>query len=435
MRRRYEVPRAVFASVALLAGAQLIAARALAAGAPDPPPGGFCAPGNANEVVASFIVPTNYFSCTKGTGRIKGLAKMMGVAGDAGCYVVTTGMPLDCSICAANWAEEPTAGHAHDTSRKIRPLLYDRGSLWSSLNPNKSPVDSDGFFGRTNYGWYVGMYLYPEAAAVVRHSVWAKLHSEGYRFLCAPHDPDGWPMICLGNDLRQAYTEIRLMHLPAYLVELPPSQHYIRCDYSELCEGPEDSQGHRKHGYNMYVRPDVAPQIERLAYSFRTYQPKGAQGFPYLRYRLRITEASLVHGGLFDIKGDWSPPHCRHRLGTSVDIGRKVFDTQTGQVHTLDDKEKKALQKRCGEIIFNLRIIKVAGRWELVFDTLHCEWEQLGTPLEHLHVEVHHCLKGECAPFPKNTLSLNSTCPWFAIHRIVIGGEEPKPCPYQGQLP
>ena len=100
----------------------------------------------------------------------------------------------------------------------------------------------------------------------------------------------------------------------------------------------------------------------------------------------------------------------------------------------LTGEEKKDLKNRCGEIIFNFRIIKVAVGYEVAYDTLGCGWEQVGTELEHLHVEVHHCVKGQCAPFPKNTRSLNSICPWIGTDAIVIG-PKPDPCPYQGQLP
>jgi hypothetical protein len=42
---------------------------------------------------------------------------------------------------------------------------------------------------------------------------------------------------------------------------------------------------------------------------------------------LGINDLSLRTGGLFDIRGDWSPPHKSHRTGTSVDIDRTAcFD-------------------------------------------------------------------------------------------------------------
>ncbi|MEO0124193.1 MAG: hypothetical protein ABIL69_09375 [candidate division WOR-3 bacterium] len=37
-------------------------------------------------------------------------------------------------------------------------------------------------------------------------------------------------------------------------------------------------------------------------------------------YRLRINDMSLPRGGLFDINGNWQPPHSTHRLGRNVDV-------------------------------------------------------------------------------------------------------------------
>jgi hypothetical protein len=68
------------------------------------------------------------------------------------------------------------------------------------------------------------------------------------------------------------------------------------------------------HNANHWGTLTTTDNIQRLALDF----------FAILDATLGINDVSLPSGGIFDIAGNWSPPHFWHRTGTSVDIDRRA---------------------------------------------------------------------------------------------------------------
>jgi hypothetical protein len=56
-----------------------------------------------------------------------------------------------------------------------------------------------------------------------------------------------------------------------------------------------------------------------------------------------VNDGSLVWGGLFDIKGGWTPSHHGHRLGTEVDLEFKFPNKIT------DEQKEKTYEKLCNK--------------------------------------------------------------------------------------
>ncbi len=52
---------------------------------------------------------------------------------------------------------------------------------------------------------------------------------------------------------------------------------------------------------------------------------------PTTQATLGVNDMSLPEGGLFDICGDWEPPHIGHRNGTAVDVDGTAKDLLSGQ--------------------------------------------------------------------------------------------------------
>lgn len=70
---------------------------------------------------------------------------------------------------------------------------------------------------------------------------------------------------------------------------------------------------------NLYVTSTVQKRLESLPGRFQTELL--AQGVPSDQIPiLAYTSMSLPAGGLFDIGGDWGPPHASHRFGLDADL-------------------------------------------------------------------------------------------------------------------
>lgn len=89
------------------------------------------------------------------------------------------------------------------------------------------------------------------------------------------------------------------------LVSLSPS-----ADYVLIGQLPEHPAGHYLTGTALY-------RVTMLA---SLYRRPLSRLFPNLDFRLHLNDASLEHGGIFDILNDWKRPHAEHCLGTVIDI-------------------------------------------------------------------------------------------------------------------
>jgi len=95
---------------------------------------------------------------------------------------------------------------------------------------------------------------------------------------------------------------------------------------------PSDFHGSENHfGSGAMVQKIISLG---LAYNFDTGES------------LRILNMSLPNGGLFDVMGDWSPPHKSHRKGTSVDVSR--FINAAGTIITGQDRLDRIAIKEVG---------------------------------------------------------------------------------------
>lgn len=68
----------------------------------------------------------------------------------------------------------------------------------------------------------------------------------------------------------------------------------------------------KAHTDNHYLTPAALSKIQKLAEIYHSR-------FPFSPV-LRVNDASLVWGGVFDIKGSWTAPHIQHRRGLVIDV-------------------------------------------------------------------------------------------------------------------
>ena len=109
------------------------------------------------------------------------------------------------------------------------------------------------------------------------------------------------------------------------LVSLPAS------DPTYVFEGNDASNIHQD---SHYVRKETRPKVLRLADIFFAERNKGRVGDKIM---LRINDASLVWGGIFDddgvaTTGNWRPPHGSHRVGEDFDVDNTLAQEGTGTV-------------------------------------------------------------------------------------------------------
>ncbi len=73
-----------------------------------------------------------------------------------------------------------------------------------------------------------------------------------------------------------------------------------------------------RHPSNHNGSPELHAFVRSMAGLYNANADPADQG------SLGLNDMSLPVGGVFDLNGDWSPPHARHRFGTDCDIDRSV---------------------------------------------------------------------------------------------------------------
>jgi hypothetical protein len=130
------------------------------------------------------------------------------------------------------------------------------------------------------------------------------------------------------------------------LIPLPPSVNF----FQEIGQTG-------KHDDNHYLTPAAIDKAQTLAY----YYKDPFADYPLLRYN----DASLVWGGVFDLDGDWQPPHSEHARGVVIDV----------RANHLPD----AIPVKNYKMFEKLVTQKIGGNY------LH---ESVGTTNEHFHVRL-----------------------------------------------
>jgi hypothetical protein len=69
------------------------------------------------------------------------------------------------------------------------------------------------------------------------------------------------------------------------------------------------------HPYNHYVTSSFGETLKEIGKEWKQICPQSKP--------LEYNDASLPWGGLFDIKGNWQPPHRGHRYGVEIDISKR----------------------------------------------------------------------------------------------------------------
>jgi hypothetical protein len=99
---------------------------------------------------------------------------------------------------------------------------------------------------------------------------------------------------------------------------LPESPDYVKIGGRTIHLGPPLSvTDNNHHGTSRTLQA-----IQTISQSYRQQ----------LNQRLRINDISLPWGGLFDIQGDWLPPHWTHREGRNVDVS--IISAEGGTVNS-----------------------------------------------------------------------------------------------------
>ena len=98
------------------------------------------------------------------------------------------------------------------------------------------------------------------------------------------------------------------------LILLPESEYYIKIGGTCRHHGPSISDtvppACRIPDNNHLGTNDL---IDALSAISLNYVQKGGE-------KIYINDVSLPYGGLFDMRGDWRPPHYEHRVGTNADV-------------------------------------------------------------------------------------------------------------------
>lgn len=111
------------------------------------------------------------------------------------------------------------------------------------------------------------------------------------------------------------------------------------------------------HEDNHYAIKDVIKNIKAIAQDFY-------EGF---QATLGINDMSLPGGGLFDIYGNWAPPHNLHRIGKSADVDRNVYDFDTGKYILIPCEYDKILRTVVEEKRRGILICEYGGRKHIEF--------------------------------------------------------------------
>lgn len=372
-----------------------------------------CQP-NLRPPTHSVTLAPNYFPCT--SKRLPGSHPIRSWVRRTGCVALTTGKLLDCDMCVGSWVEPGSElGHQHDPQRASK-VFYARGTVWSDTQPFSELFTSTGFTLRTLRGKPRVVFTAPEAAARVRLSAWANLQEPNYRFVCAPHHR-GERWTCPEPSRTQAYFDFTMNFLSP--IEngalLPAGSTYLRCDYFYRCRATgQDSQGNPPHGSNMYGEADFVKVLQELAKAFRDYRDPTINQQPFKHYKLMIGDISLQHGGVFDLDSNWSPPHCRHRVGRSADISRYVWDEQANRFKELTKQQRlRFLEGVCS--LFKDRVKCAIHGENTSFEHFHVEYlTEVGkTPQKRLEMKPLHTSTMPC-PWP-HALTSDDTCPVRAV--------------------
>jgi hypothetical protein len=116
--------------------------------------------------------------------------------------------------------------------------------------------------------------------------------------------------------------------------------------------GNTSPQGMR-HPDNHHARPSTIVIMQKIALLF----------FQATNARLGVNDMSIEWGGIFDIDGNWSPPHCTHRDGVDADIDRAWLDASGNPIQTVNcssDVDLDAAVRKAGARLF----CEVAGMYK-----------------------------------------------------------------------
>jgi len=117
-------------------------------------------------------------------------------------------------------------------------------------------------------------------------------------------------------------------------VNFRPKEFDVRVGLGSLVQLPPDSErfgtGVSSDGHSSndgYVRPSVRSTLETAYDEFKAALQSGVgqSDAP----QLFVTSANLPRGGLFDLDGNWRPPHTGHRFGLDVDLDPMENMTRT----------------------------------------------------------------------------------------------------------
>jgi hypothetical protein len=122
-------------------------------------------------------------------------------------------------------------------------------------------------------------------------------------FTYRSHLPGGIETVAVpvGGAVVQANIDVRV---PA-LVELPAGADYDLVGQTAT------------HPDNHFGAAATNASLQQIAANYEAHKvANNLPGWPRVAYN----DISLAHGGIFDINGDWAPPHHTHRVGRNVDF-------------------------------------------------------------------------------------------------------------------
>ncbi len=131
------------------------------------------------------------------------------------------------------------------------------------------------------------------------------------------------------------------------------------------------------HPINHFGKFSTITSLQQIAWNyyleFSTYSAFS---------RLEVNDMSLRWGGLFDIGGDWRPPHSEHRYGRQADLRRIIWDSSGQMVFMPENQEKKLIKEACK---FGVQVLRESKDGRLTDPLLTQDWGSASTA-PHFHL-------------------------------------------------
>jgi hypothetical protein len=155
------------------------------------------------------------------------------------------------------------------------------------------------------------------------------------------------------------------------------------------------------HPINHFGKPSTITTLKQIAWDyyleFSTYSAFS---------KLEVNDMSLRWGGLFDIGGNWRPPHSEHRYGRQADLRRIIWSPSGQMIYMPKEQEDKLVEIACKNKV-EVLVENKEGQLVNIFDAE----DRFKSTAPHFHLRFP--LTGDDAENPPDVAPDLSRCPGF----------------------